>query len=56
MGAKEDSANWDGESINLNMGHKFFYPLVSADVAAHELAHAMVEVSAGSEAASREVL
>ena len=45
MGAKEDSANWDGESINLNMGHKLFYPLVSADIAAHELAHGMVEVS-----------
>ncbi|MGI0115356.1 GEVED domain-containing protein [Zooshikella sp. RANM57] len=42
-GSRLDDGFWDGEYINLGDGDTYFYPLVSLDSIAHELAHGFLE-------------
>ena len=38
-GVNYENAFWDGSSMTFGDGHNYFYPLVSLDVSAHEVAH-----------------
>ncbi len=42
-GSSYENAFWDGTSMNFGDGEQMFYPLVSLDVAAHEVSHGFTE-------------
>ena len=42
-GKKYENAFWNGSSMNFGDGDQRFYPLVSLDVSAHEIAHGFTE-------------
>jgi pseudolysin/vibriolysin len=44
-----ENANWDGQYMNFGDGASTFYPLVSADVAGHEVSHGYTEQHSGLE-------
>ena len=46
-GRNYDNAFWDGSSMTFGDGASIFYPLVSLDVAAHEVSHGFTEVNSG---------
>ncbi len=46
-GRNYDNAFWDGSSMTFGDGASRFYPLVSLDVAAHEVSHGFTEVNSG---------
>lgn len=42
-----ENAFWNGSSMTFGDGKKLFYPLVSLDVSAHEIAHGFTEFNSG---------
>jgi len=48
-GEKYENAFWNGTSMTFGDGDKYFYPLVSLDVAAHEVSHGFTEQNSGLE-------
>lgn len=42
-----DNAFWDGRQMTFGDGRNIFYPLVSLDVSAHEVAHGFTEQNSG---------
>ncbi len=42
-----ENAFWDGSAMTFGDGDTFFYPLVSLDVAAHEVSHGFTEQNSG---------
>lgn len=42
-GVQYENANWDGHQMSFGDGNVRFYPLVSLDVAAHEVSHGFTE-------------
>lgn len=47
VGQCRDQASWDGESILLGDGCRYFLPFTTADVVAHEIAHGFTEYTSG---------
>jgi vibriolysin len=45
--ANYENAFWDGQRMTFGDGHLRFYPLVSLDVAAHEVSHGFTEQNSG---------
>jgi hypothetical protein len=46
-GNKHENAYWNGTAMQFGDGDKRFYPLVSLDVAAHEVSHGYTEQNSG---------
>ena len=46
-GYKEDNAYWTGEVTVFGDGYWIFHPLITVDVAAHEMAHGFTEQNSG---------
>lgn len=46
-GTSYENAFWDGSSMTFGDGASTFYPLVSLDVTAHEVAHGLTEQNSG---------
>ncbi|MBR7799597.1 M4 family metallopeptidase [Undibacterium sp. FT137W] len=42
-----ENAFWDGETMTFGDGYSYFYPLVSMDVAGHEVSHGFTEQNSG---------
>ena len=48
-GRSYENAFWNGSSMTFGDGRDYFYPLVSMDVAAHEISHGVTEQNSGLE-------
>ncbi|MFC6840153.1 M4 family metallopeptidase [Xanthomonas theicola] len=46
-GTRYENAFWDGSAMTFGDGNTRFYPLVSADVAGHEVSHGFTEQNSG---------
>lgn len=49
FGQHFENAFWDGESMTFGDGELYFYPLVSLDIAGHEVTHGFTEQHSGLE-------